>query len=606
MDMEKMLLCRLCLGTSANTSFVSTAQLLEVELLLEKYNILFEKRDLSTADGVNSILTQLCDLCWSKIDEFNQFCVQVENIQTTYNRQFLQDSGSYTTFEQPNQYFTEIEKIHNEFASKMFNQQIEDKKSFSFIEPFCMINVDENDVAKIASDSNQKSNDSHVKEPETLHIKEEHGNIEYVSEELNSTDILNTDELSDCDDDISYIYEEDEDEDDDDRDDDNNFSSDTSYASESKEKKRKSSGKTATKTAKLSSKSKKTSSDKISKHSKKTNKKISVTTVNVLDEDNKRLLSYVQMKCDVCSDDRVYDSFADIQTHFLDIHNQNGYIICCNRKFRRIGRVLQHCTWHDNPEAFKCDDCNKCFQDNVCLRDHITSMHIPADERRFQCDQCSRLFAKQHLLNTHLKMKHTVKEERPFVCSEGECGQRFVLPAYLRLHIEKVHNKADSRVCDVCARFFKCSKSYERHYQVEHTNIDQRVQCDLCQKWFKHLDTLKDHIRRHYAQSATCKYCGRVSSNKKSLRLHIRNLHADVDSSVKTKNEFPCTICEKIFKKKQTLREHMTLHTGEAYLYTCTFCSKTFRSSANMYAHRKRNHPVEYEEKCVLAKMQKT
>lgn len=180
----------------------------------------------------------------------------------------------------------------------------------------------------------------------------------------------------------------------------------------------------------------------------------------------------------------------------------------------------------------------------------------------------------------------------------------------------------------MCARFFKCSKSYERHYQVEHTNIDQRVQCDLCQKWFKHLDTLKDHIRRHYAASATCKYCGRVSSNKKSLRLHIRNVHADIDSSVKTKNEFPCTVCEKIFKKKQTLRvsieasrsiqllssmkwallfqEHMTLHTGEAYLYTCTFCSKTFRSSANMYAHRKRNHPREYEEKCVLAKMQKT
>lgn len=118
---------------------------------------------------------------------------------------------------------------------------------------------------------------------------------------------------------------------------------------------------------------------------------------------------------------------------------------------------------------------------------------------------------------------------------------------------------------------------------VEHTNIDQRVQCDLCQKvrnqmclnrkqliliqiylftekWFKHLDTLKDHIRRHYAASATCKYCGRVSSNKKSLRLHIRNVHADIDSSVKTKNEFPCTVCEKIFKKKQTLRVRNTFY----------------------------------------------
>lgn len=73
-------------------------------------------------------------------------------------------------------------------------------------------------------------------------------------------------------------------------------------------------------------------------------------------------------------------------------------------------------------------------------------MHIPVDERRFQCEQCNRLFAKQHLLNTHLKMKHTIKEERPFVCTETDCGQRFVLPAYLRLHVEKVHNRADSRL----------------------------------------------------------------------------------------------------------------------------------------------------------------
>lgn len=140
------------------------------------------------------------------------------------------------------------------------------------------------------------------------------------------------------------------------------------------------------------------------------------------------------------------------------------------------------------------------------------------------------------------------------MCPEGDCEQRFVLPAYLRMHIEKVHNNSDSAVCDICARFFKCSKSYERHYQVVHTNIDHRVQCDLCKKWFKHLDTLKDHIRRHYAASATCKHCGRVSTNKKSLRVHIRNVHADVDSSVKKRNEFPCTVCEKLFKKKQTLR----------------------------------------------------
>lgn len=409
----------------------------------------FQKLDLSAAEAV-SILTELCELCWQKIDEFNQFCVQVENIHTSYNRQFMKDNGCFsttTTFEDPNQFFSEIEKIHNEFASKLF----EDKKTISYIEPFCMINVDDD---KTVNDTSQKASDFDGKLDESPRIKDRYkGQVEEnYDERLINTDILSTEStsgylgISDFEDDISLGYEDD-DEDDDDadaEDGDDNMSSDSSY-SEPREKRRKSAGK-----MRKSQKSSQKAKGKSSKSSqKKHSKKISVTTfnvnVNVLDEDNKRLLSYVQMKCDVCSDDREFESFSEIQNHFLDTHNTNGYIICCNRKFRRIGRVLQHCTWHDNPEAFKCDTCNKCFQDNVCLRDHVTSMHIPVDERRFQCDQCSRLFAKQHLLNTHLKMKHTVKEERPFVCSEGECGQRFVLPAYLRLHVEKVHNKSDSR-----------------------------------------------------------------------------------------------------------------------------------------------------------------
>lgn len=383
-------------------------------------------------------MKELCDLCWQKVDEFNQFCMQVDNIHASYNRHFLRDDVQLEVFGDSQKYFLEVEKIHNEFASKM---QLDDKKSITYIEPFCIINVDDT-ATKMQNDTRHKADEYSNKGTESVRIKQERETLgENCDDELNKADILRTESMtgfSDFDDDVSYVFEDEEDED---CDDDDNSSIDTS-SSESNEKWRKPPTKISK--SKKSSKEKKCEG-KSSKKSKRSGKKFSVTTVNVLDEDNRRLLSYVQMKCDVCSDDRVFDSFSEIQTHFLDIHNQTGYIMCCNRKFRRIGRVLQHCTWHDNPEAFKCDTCNKCFQDNVCLRDHITSMHIPVDERRYQCDQCSRLFAKQHLLNTHLKMKHTVKEERPFVCTEGECGQRFVLPAYLRLHVEKVHNKSDSR-----------------------------------------------------------------------------------------------------------------------------------------------------------------
>lgn len=435
-----------------------------------------------TADPADSLalLTQLCELCWQKIDEFNQFYTHVENIQITYQRQFSTADGKHQIFNDASQYFAEVEKIYAEYARKMLNGTPIDEKKIA-IEPFCMISVDENATVKVVGNEanrNQSSAEDAIDEKDltlTSEIKQEE--LGQMNDEPNCVDVMvssvppppdvlnvgeNFEVHSDCDDDDDYDEEDEQSSSDDSEDDSSTETSDdeideaprktninkkTILLSTSKPIKQEHSTAAAAK--------KRNDRENRSDHrrrrraatssTKKYGKRISVTTASVLDENNKRLLSYVQMKCDVCSDDRAFESFAEIQTHFLDTHQQTGYIICCNRKFRRIGRVLQHCTWHDNPEAFKCDTCNKCFQDNVCLRDHVTSMHIPADERRFQCDQCNRLFAKQHLLNTHLKMKHTVKEERPFVCTEGECNQRFVLPAYLRLHIEKVHNKADSR-----------------------------------------------------------------------------------------------------------------------------------------------------------------
>lgn len=209
----------------------------------------------------------------------------------------------------------------------------EDKKS-TYIEPFCSINVDfDLNDGKLSAENH----DLRLNSNEEPSIKSEITKVEIVdcnAPEFRASDsknVLFSDnesernfETSISDDEYDY-----------------NGSDDTSE--DEVEEKRK------MKSTKLDKKQPRTS-----RQSNKSKGEITVqATMNFLGEDTQKLLRYVQLKCDICSDNRTFESFSDVLVHFSDAHNRTGYVICCNRKFRRMARVLQHCTWHDNPEAFK-------------------------------------------------------------------------------------------------------------------------------------------------------------------------------------------------------------------------------------------------------------
>lgn len=290
------------------------------------------------------------------------------------------------------------------------------------------------------------------------------------------------------------------------------------------------------------------------------------------------------MDCELCN--VVFGTYRQAIVHYQDEHNKKGYLRCCDKRYFKLNRVLQHCEWHINPMCFKCNLCPKFYMDGTSLRDHVVAQHAPDSEMIFKCNICDKRFSRRHRLTSHQRLYHIPDADKKFECYH--CGQRFVVLAFLRQHIRRVHDHVYSHVCDICAKLFRSASSYELHHALVHAKTKMSVQCDQCGRWLKHQKTLDKHMQWHTDKAVACPQCGKESPNKRALRAHIKLSH--------TEPAFSCTVCEKMFKKRQTLKEHMAIHAGVSDLYSCPFCAKTFRSSANMYAHRKRAHPVEYAQ----------
>lgn len=64
-----------------------------------------------------------------------------------------------------------------------------------------------------------------------------------------------------------------------------------------------------------------------------------------------QIREYFKMMCDMCNFE--FSTFLEARSHYRKIHNINGYISCCKRKFIRRGTILEHVTHHLNPDAYK-------------------------------------------------------------------------------------------------------------------------------------------------------------------------------------------------------------------------------------------------------------
>ncbi|XP_017870805.1 PREDICTED: zinc finger protein 652 [Drosophila arizonae] len=60
-------------------------------------------------------------------------------------------------------------------------------------------------------------------------------------------------------------------------------------------------------------------------------------------------------------------------------------------------------------------------------------------------------------------------------------------------------------------------------------------------------------------------------------------------------HKFPCMFCDKSFKMRRYLEEHVATHTGDRPI-ACAYCNMAFRCRSNMYTHVKTKHNIQWQK----------
>lgn len=349
--MEKMDLCRLCLANSMNANMLPSTK--TMERTMRQFNMLYTvsaqltRRILQSGTDRNDFTSHLqkvdsgvdglklvCEPCWTRIDDFRQFSMHVENIHISYVRHFLKDDGTFNGFDDIAQYYVQVDDIHNMYAKQLLKNGGGDDKKLDYIEPFCVINVDDGETNESKNNSNEASTSTAYAAAESDQLSVGVADVSEIENEAKCKG-----ERSESTANSSYESTT--------LDDDGEMDEDGEYEGESESSE--DHEKPPAKAKRKHKKSRTTVSDGSNRKAKCLRSEIDSGSA---DDRSILLLKYVEMKCDLCTQ-REFPSFSDVQRHFWAEHDQNGYVRCCNRKFRRLARILQHCRWHENPEAFK-------------------------------------------------------------------------------------------------------------------------------------------------------------------------------------------------------------------------------------------------------------
>lgn len=207
-------------------------------------------------------------------------------------------------------------------------------------------------------------------------------------------------------------------------------------------------------------------------------------------------------------------------------------------------------------------------------------------ERKFECKTCHKMFEKPSKLTRHEKTHDTNK--KPYACEVSDCFQRFALPESLQRH-QIIHSGMTIKIasdsikpCVICLKEFDTQEAMASHMRIHKNELETlEFPCNLCDKVFRKLNELTRHSKTHTEnKNYKCQICAKVFSQGSHLIDHL-NRHSGLRPHV-------CNICAKSFQQSSTLKDHIRTHSKEKP-FLCSACGKSFNNPSNLRQHVKRH-----------------
>lgn len=222
----------------------------------------------------------------------------------------------------------------------------------------------------------------------------------------------------------------------------------------------------------------------------------------------------------------------------------------------------------------------KTEKDNSFLSTDITGQQLLLTKGKeielFKCDKCNYSTTVKYYLKDHIKNMHS---QNPVKCPV--CTRVFANMRSLKKH-QLTHDDSCS-LCETCGKLFKCQKAFKTHSKTHEKDFVRNIfKCNECEKMFSSNFNLISHNKSEHAgvkKNFLCQTCGKSFTSKNTMLQHL-NVHTG-------KRPYVCKQCGKDFSYESALRDHKNIHEKNKS-YVCDFpeCKKTFYQRSALKIHR--------------------